>query len=442
MTDEPVTDEPVTDKEDQTPRPTVLRYEDSWDELEAQLHADREAGLAHSAVRAGVEAWLDERSFVEIGTVVRRNSSSYRGGDTGEEQPNEVPVDGLIAGWGHREGRLVFVTADDPDLGSPLRGVAAASKATRIRGHALAQSGPLVQIFAADRIDPDAFIGAEFVRFGYGVDLDFEREAADRILKIGVVTDSLGDQAAREAVWCHMVVLAGSDAAINGFAGIEALQRGLADVTVDSLPEALELVDAMLAHLPASCFDEPSRPPTADVSDDSFVDAGWSLELAPQWQPNARTSFVTIDGRVVGLIELDEGVFTTAAVSRKLLRLVRFCDAFRLPVLICHAGLERPVLPDVGDVDAVDQLRQALHGATTPVLEIGRAGCTLRGDLGLRPTWSVDVQGNASGDAAVAPAGLRQALIQALAALPCHRMRPDEDPRTNAMAPRPLRSAQ
>lgn len=419
----------------------VLRYEDRWEELEAQLHHDRAIGLTPSGVRDDLTAWLDPGSFVEVGTLARRAESSYSGGETIDELPNDVPSDGLIAGWGRRDDQLVFVAADDTTLGSPLRGGAGASKATRIRSHAIAQSAPLLQVFAAGRLHPDVFIGAEFVRFGYGVDLEFERDSAERILKVGLVAGPITDQAVLEATWCHLVVLVGAESSVNGHAGRDALERGLADAVVGDLGEALELVDGMLCHLPASRFSpgpEPDMGPTGDGED--LLDDGWWLDLWPLWQPEVRTALGTVDGRAVGLIELDERTTLAHAATHKMLRAIRFCDAFALPLIVSHATLDRPREPDAADVDAFDVARHALSAATNPILEIRRGPGSLQGDLGVRPLWSVGVPGTGARDALVTPTDMRAAVSAALLAIPSPRPRADEDPRIRSMAPRTLQS--
>lgn len=427
-----------------TPR-VVLRYEESWDELREGLHRDRAAGLALSAVRDGLRGWLDDGSFVEIGALVRRKSSSYGGGDVVDDEPSEIPADGLIAGWGRFGGQLVFVSADDPGLGSDVRGVAAAAKASRVRDHALTQSAPLVQVFAAHRLAADSVIAAEFVRFGYGVDLDFEREADERILKVGIVTGPLADQAAVEALWCHLVVLAGPSAGAGGLTGADALRRGFGDLLAPDLPGALAVAGEALAHLPPNRWDGP--PPTAhdgpDVADalgaddGMILDAGWSFELAPRWQADVRARLGSVGGRRVGLLELPARVVLHAAASRKALRLVRFCDAFGLPLVLAHAGVERPPEPERADLDALEEMRAALQ-AVTPLLEMASGGRSLGRDLGVRATWSVGVEPGEPLDATVEPDGIRGAVCGALVALRPATRRPDQDARVRRMRPRSL----
>lgn len=425
------------------PRRVVLRYEDDWDGLRARLQNDRATGLTSSTVRDHLTNWLDQGSFVEVGSLVRRDASSYRGGDSVDEDQNTlVPADGLIAGWGRLGAQLVFVTADDLALGSSIRGGAAAAKATRVRQHALEQAAPLIQVLAANRTDHETPIGAEFVRFGYGVDLDFEHQSTERILKIAIVTGSLDDQAALEASWCHVVILAGPDAALYGHRGDDARRRGFADLVVAGLPDALQAATDLLRHLPPSCFDRPPTlagspgPPSTEQAD-PLLDAEWAVELWPAWRPTARLWFGRIGGRTVGLIRCADGLSLDGATTRKLLRLALFCRAFSLPLVVSHAGIDRATTMSLADLTDLGQLRAELATLAT-VLEVARTTRSIRADLGVRPIWSAGPPGDQVHDEVAAlsdyPAALREVIHSLQPALP----RPDQDERVKRRRPRGL----
>ena len=126
----------MSDVPERRPR-VVLRYEDRWDDLLGGLAVDRRAGAAPSALRDALTAWLDPGSFTEVGSLVRRAASSYRGGDTVDETAaDEVSGDGLVAGWGRLDGALLFVVADDPAAAGTVRGPAASAKAAGSRPQA------------------------------------------------------------------------------------------------------------------------------------------------------------------------------------------------------------------------------------------------------------------------------------------------------------------
>jgi acetyl-CoA carboxylase carboxyltransferase component len=407
--------------------PVVLRYADDWIELEAQLDTDRAAGLAPSRIRDAFAAWFDDGTFTEVGTLVRRASTSYGGGDTVEDKPTDVAADAIIAGWGRRDGRLVFLSADDPALGSPVRGEAGAAKAARMREYALAQSAPIVQVFGAERVEPNTFVGAEFVRSGYGVDFDFEAASAERILKIALVTHPIAEQAAIEAACCHLVILAGTGATIDGFGGEQALEAGFADAVCEDLHTAINLVAGAFAHLPASCYEEPpqAEPGTA-AEGEALLNAGWSVELWPRWQTALRTRLGTVGGRAVGLLELDAGVTLDGPASTKAIRLAQFCAAFGLPLLFWHAGWEQPAQPTNADIDANNRLCGVLSACT--LVEISGSAGGIQETFGIRPVWSVGMALEVRADASVPRADVRHAVLGALEQLTFKRRRPSDDP--------------
>lgn len=433
-------------------RPVVLRYVDDWDELAGQIAADRAVGLRASPVRDAVTAWFDPGSFVETGTLARRAATSYRGGDTLDDAtPETIPADGLVAGWGRLRGRLVFVAADDPALGSPVRGGAGAAKAGRMRHHALAQGAPIVQILGAARLEPGMFIGAEAVRFGYGLDLDFEAGAARRILKIAIVTHPITEQAALEAGWCHLILLVGPHGAIEGLAGDDALAAGLADAHCPDLPAALAEVGRALDRLPPSWTDEPPAGGEAGP---------WSFALWPHWRPEASTVLATpghpsgpsgrqvpAGGPVAGRADLADGVVLDAGVAAKVARLARFCAAFSLPLVLVHWGWSLPSPPGQADIDGVRRLGEALAQCPA-VVEVAHGPPQLGSVWGLRPTVALAVAGPGNGnpddreaDAVVAPHEAPAAVAAALAALAVARPARHDDPRLRHQLPRGLQSS-
>ena len=440
-------------------RPVVLRYVDDWDELAGQIAADRAVGLRPSPVRDAVTAWLDPGSFTETGTLARRATTSYRGGDTLDDAgPDTIPADGLVGGWGRHRGRLVFVAADDPSLGSPVRGGAGAAKAGRMRHHALAQGAPIVQVLGAERLEPGTFIGAEAVRFGYGLDLDFEVSAARRILKVAVVTHPITEQAALEASWCHLVLLAGPGAAIEGQAGEDALAAGLADAHLPDLPAALAEVGRALDRLPPSWTAEP---PAAGGA------GPWAFELWPGWRPEISTVLAapvppagatsaadggtdnpaggTTIGPVAGWAEVADGAVLDAGAASKLDRVARFCAAFGLPLVVTHSGWTLPAGPGHDDLAELRRLGATLARCPA-VIEVAHRQPLLEPLWGVRPTVALagpeaTHRHRADGVVGAGEASAASAVVAAhLAAIAIRRPRPHDDPRLRHQLPRRLQS--
>ncbi len=428
----------------ESPKRVVLRYEEQWSNLRAQLHDDRTIGLTQSAIRDAFVDWLDDRSFAELGTLARRGPSSYRGGDAEVEQQEVVPADGVIAGWGELDGRLVFVSADEVALGGDLRGAAGAAKATRVREHALEQSAPLIQVFSAGRVDPDRSVGAEFVRFGFGLDLDYEQFTDERILKIAIVSGPLGAQASLEATWCHLVVLCGSGGSLFGCSGDVALARGMADLVVDDLPQALSVVGTALRHLPTSHFAEPIEHDPVVHSGRSesgaILDDGWAWDLTPGWCTEVQSRLGQVGGTTVGLLASERPTVLDAPIATKLLRTATYCRTFGCPLVIDHAGFDLPRSPTPADVHAIRRLAVELATPAAVVLEVARGDRRIDLDLGVRPLWSIEWP-SSTVDETRSSTDARSALIEAAAILRRRRPQHVDDERVKTRPPRTLTGA-
>jgi acetyl-CoA carboxylase carboxyltransferase component len=145
-----------------------------------------------------------------------------------------------------------------------------------------------------------------------------------------------------------------------GGAGTHARNTGVATVVVQDVPAARDVVEQLLALLPANADELPPRwatddpvdrptpeagavvPATATGSYDvrdvirALVDEGELLELRASWAGNLVTALATIDGRPVGVVANQP--MTIAGTldipsSQKGARFVAFCDAFNLPLL-------------------------------------------------------------------------------------------------------------
>ncbi|MDH4147053.1 MAG: hypothetical protein OEY23_17995 [Acidimicrobiia bacterium] len=424
------------------PGRVVLRYEDSWPELLGQLAVDHAAALVPSRARELALALCDPGSFVEIGVLARREARSYEAGEDGPEADGDglrseidVPVDGLVAGWGTRGGRPVFVAADDAALGGPVRGGAAASKVTRVRDHATTKGGPIVQIHETARVPDGLYLGSEIARYGYGVDLAWEVAAVGAIPKVAVVAAPVASQAAIEASWAHAVVLAG-DATIDlgggPLGGVAALRAGLADAVCADAGDAVAMAGRLIDLLPTSRWDSPPPAPPADPAGtprpgdaphtvaDAILDAGSGFSLLTGFATDTFTAVGRIAGAVVGIAAPALGELGAAAAV-KVERLVRLCDTFRLPLVVVHGDVRLAT----GDVEAVGggrRLLDALGAVTIPLIALDVSGVSplaAPGPLGaavaLDLAWhNSGTERPAPADEMVEPAGSRAALEAAL----------------------------
>jgi len=150
------------------------------------------------------------------------------------------------------------------------------------------------------------------------------------------------------------------DSAELGGAHVHARHTGAASLVVDDVDVARDMIELLLAYLPAHADEAPPRWPTADPPDRptpeagdllpaastgsydvrhviaAIADDGDLLELRSRWAPNLVTAFATIGGRPVGVVANQPiaiaGTLDIPA-SQKGARFVGFCDAFNLPII-------------------------------------------------------------------------------------------------------------
>ncbi len=135
---------------------------------------------------------------------------------------------------------------------------------------------------------------------------------------------------------------------------------GVAAAVVDDEDAALDLLLAVLGHLPDHCDAEPPYWPTSDPVDRPTPEAGTALpdsstgsydvrdvaravvdedellELSGGWAPNLVTAFATVGGRPVGIVA-NQPLALAGSIdipaSQKGARFVALCDAFNVPLI-------------------------------------------------------------------------------------------------------------
>ena len=145
-----------------------------------------------------------------------------------------------------------------------------------------------------------------------------------------------------------------------GGAGELARRTGVPSLVVPTREAAVDALGELLAYLPDSVDEEPTRWATDDPADRpcpeagalippistgsydvrhvaaAIVDEDSLLEVRDRWAANVVTAFATIDGRPVGIVANQPlalaGTLDIPA-SQKAARFVALCDAFNLPLL-------------------------------------------------------------------------------------------------------------
>lgn len=340
----------------------------------AVLDGDK-AAVAHQhrrgkrTARERLGQLLDAGTFTEWQTLRRR-----RGGGGVDLGPH---TDGVVTGWGEIHGRPVFVYAQDFTLGGGALGEAHADKICRLIDRALSVGAPVVGL-----VDSGGARIQEGVMAldAYGRILFRNVQASGVVPQISVLLGPCAGGAAYSPALTdftfmvrgtsHMYLtgpevvrsVTGADVEHEELGGADLHGRITGSATfvhrdeVECLEEVRYLVsllpsnntDPMPAHCSVGAVHDP-RPALAEIVPtdprqpydmrrviEELVDPGEFLELHEHWAANVLCVLARIDGQVVGVVANQPLVLAgalDAEASQKASRFVRFCDAFRIPLV-------------------------------------------------------------------------------------------------------------
>ena len=321
--------------------------------------------------RERIDVLLDEGSFEEFDMFVE-----HRSHDFGMEE-QRTPGDGVVTGWGTINGRAVYAFSKDFTVFGGSLSKAQAEKIVKVQEMALRNGAPIIGLFDAGgaRIQE----GVDSLA-GYA-DIFLQNVLASGVIpQISVIMGPCaGGDVYSPAItdFIFMVkdtaymYLTGPDvvkAALNedvshaelGGYRMHAIKSGVSDGAFDNDLEALAQVRRLVDFLPPSnrekaphrqSFDDPERmEPSLDTLVPAspnkpydmkelilkVVDEADFFEIAPDHARNIIVGFGRMDGDTVGFVANQPQVLAGALdidASRKAARLVRFCDAFNIPVV-------------------------------------------------------------------------------------------------------------
>ena len=310
---------------------------------------------------------LDDNSFVEVGALVTARSTSFN------QKPDEAPSDGVVTGYGTIEGNLVFVYSQDASVLGGSIGEMHAKKITGIYDLATKTGAPVIGLIdsaglrlqeATDALNAFSSIYAK------------QAAASGVIPQITAVFGKCGGGLALVAGMSDFTFMA-DDAKLfvnapNALAGnaedkndtsaaCYKAKAGAVDGT-GSEEEVLAQIRELVAMLPSNneddavdeCADDLNRVCSAvegGIADPSIAvadiaDNGVFFEIKKDWAKEMAAGFIKLNGQTIGVIAnrsaaYDENgeekeTFDKALTSNgcyKAEALVKFCDAFEIPVV-------------------------------------------------------------------------------------------------------------
>jgi len=321
--------------------------------------------------RERIDLLLDKGSFVETDAL-----AVHRSHDFGMER-TRPPGDGVVTGWGHVDGRKVFVFSQDFTVIGGSLGEVMAEKICKVMDLATSTGAPVVGIndSGGARIQEGAAALA-----GYGTIFDRNVRASGVIPQISVImgpcaggavySPAITDFIYMVKETAHMFItgpevirtVTGEEISFEELGGAmtHASRSGVASLVAQDEEDCLAQVRYLLSFLPSNNVeDPPAYAPTDDPDrrDDGLaalvpaearapydmkdvvrhiVDDGDFYEILPFYAMSIVVGFARLDGRTIGVVanqpKVLAGVLDIES-SEKAARFIRFCDAFNIPLV-------------------------------------------------------------------------------------------------------------
>jgi propionyl-CoA carboxylase beta chain len=336
---------------------------------EARVAKQHEKGCL--TARERLDLLLDPGSFVEIGAFVTHRSHDFG------MQKRLVVGDGVVAGWGTVEGRLIYAFAQDFTVFGGTMSEANARKICNIMDLAMDNGAPIVGLNDSG----GARIQEGVASLGAYADVFLRNTLASGVVPqiSAIMGPCAGGAVYSPAITDFTIMVEGtSHMFVTGPEVIKAVtseevsfedlggawthntKSGVAHFVAKDDADAVRQVRRLLSFLPAhNAEDSPrreSRDPVdrrdagldqvvPDAPDKPYdmkdvvrpiVDDGDFFEVHEHFAPNLIVGFARLHGRTVGIVgnqpKVLAGVLDIDS-SVKGARFVRFCDAFNIPIV-------------------------------------------------------------------------------------------------------------
>ena len=355
-----------------------------------------------SKARQRILSLLDANSFVEIGAMVKARATDFNTAPAGEAS------DGVITGYGLIDGRLVYVYGQNADILGGSIGEMHAKKIVGLYRLAMRTGAPVIGLIdsAGLRLDALEAFGAIYAQ---------QAKASGVIPQVSVIYGNCGgglalfpamtdftfmESGAKLFVNSPNAIAGNYEDKNNTAAASKKAAAGDVDF-VGTEEEIAEQVRALIGMLPSNNEDDAAQDCADDLNRDcpsaaAFVedpraamfeiaDGGQFFETRKDFAKEMVTGIARLGGTTVGIIAnrsacFDEtgakaekfGAALTTAGCSKASALVRFCDAFEIPVITLTnaAGFAATEAEENTVASAAAGLAAAFAGATVPKINV------------------------------------------------------------------------
>lgn len=333
-----------------------------------QARIDKQHAKGSLTARERILLLLDEGSFRELEALVVQQN---------DPQAEYTLGDGVVTGYGKVDGRPVYVYAQDFTVQGGALGEMHSRKICRVMDLAAKSGAPIIGM-----IDSGGARIQEGVKSLGGYAEIFRRNAqySGVVPQISLILGPCAGGAAYSPALTDLIIMVqkqsymfltgpqviktvtGEDVDFESLGGADVHLgiSGTAHLVSPSERGALALCRQVLAYLPSNNIDSaplvkstdsptrrsealnalvplnPNKPYSLHTAIEQIVDRGSFLEIQAGFAPNAIVGLARLDGRPVGIISQEPasmaGVMDIDSAD-KISRMVRFCDAFNLPIV-------------------------------------------------------------------------------------------------------------
>ncbi|MFB3853480.1 MAG: acyl-CoA carboxylase subunit beta [Vicinamibacterales bacterium] len=336
---------------------------------EERLRRQHESGKL--TARERMDLLFDPGSFEEIDKLVTHRCRDFGMGDL------QVPGDGVVAGRGRVDGRLVFAFAQDFTVFGGSLSETNAAKICKVMDLAVKMGAPVVGLNDSG----GARIQEGVMSLGGYADIFLRNTLASGVVpQISAIMGPCAGGAVYSPAITDFIIMV-KDTSYMFVTGPDVIRMvtheevtkeqlggamthnatsGVAHFAVDDDRECLGLIRELLGFLPSNNLDDPPRRDTQDPADreepslDALVpplpnqpydmlelitavaDDGHFLEVHQHFAPNLIVGFARFAGRPAGIVANQPAHLAGTLdidASVKGARFVRFCDAFNLPLV-------------------------------------------------------------------------------------------------------------
>jgi propionyl-CoA carboxylase beta chain len=328
-------------------------------------------GEGKLTARERVELLLDKDSFEEFDKLVKHRCLDFGMAD------HKVPGDGVVAGHGRIDGRLVYVFAQDFSVFGGSLSETNAEKICKVMDLAMKMGAPVIGLNDSG----GARIQEGVVSLGGYADIFLRNTLASGVIpQLSAIMGPCAGGAVYSPAITDFIAMVDKTSYmfVTGPDVIKTVTHE--DVTKDQLggalthnstsgvahfmshndEECLLLLRELLSFLPSNNLDDPPRRPTADPANrlepklnsivpaesnlpydikdviHAVADENYFFEVHEHYARNIVVGFVRMDGRPVGMVANQPAVLAGCLdidASLKAARFVRFCDAFNIPLI-------------------------------------------------------------------------------------------------------------